>query len=104
MKNLTEYIAEAKKLVPIEFHNYSGNQKPVTRRVNVVYENHDDGRLDVIIVEKDGYYQDYYENNGYKVLTESGELSQEAWDREEVGLTMPEEFIGKPIKDFYIKY
>lgn len=88
----------------ILFHNYNADLKPVEKEVNVIVEG--SGRLDVIIVEHNNHYQDFYKNtatNTYKFLTTDGDINQRSWDFEEVGLKFPYLKSLKSSTDYFMK-
>lgn len=62
----------------VYFHNYNDERKPIKKQVNVIFEGQ--GRLDIIIVELDGHYCDFYENCGYKMFAAGDIIDQREWD------------------------
>lgn len=71
------------------FINYNSD-KLAKHTVNVVmYVAPPKARMQVIVVEKNGYYQDFYYNGGWKMLTEYGG-QQCSWEEEEIGVPTPD--------------
>ena len=71
------------------FINYN-RDKLVKNTVNVVmHVEPPQSRLNIIVVEKNGYYQDFYYNGGWKMLTEDGG-QQNSWEEEDIGLPTPD--------------
>lgn len=71
------------------FINYNSD-KLAKHKVNVVmYVAPPEARMKVIVVEKNGYYQDFYYNGGWKMLSEYG-YQQNSWEDEEIGVPTPD--------------
>lgn len=93
----------------LPFFNYL-NEKKNERIVNVVYVAPENARMQAIIVESEGKFQDFYFNGGFKALGEvGGDL--ESWWEEEMGVPCPEKYskirvsdLGLIIHPYFLNY